>query len=800
MRRQLPIDEALLRVAGAVAVCAVTLWAVVVAEPAKGANPTGAKADGLEVVGGVEARTAPLQICPKGVGDAEPAHTCTKTSGRPYLGGKLTVLIQNNDRETSKKIKVRYVPRGGTKPIVLPGGSDRIFLVVDGTSPSNFLHSLLRKAAGQLPGSLKRRLRQVLPLLAQLAVGRFRFAAAVAKSPRAVALIAAALRAGGKLTPAQLRALALLSKGLLTVKPGKALSLTLGFAPPLSEAASSIDGRLLISAEGEKPLAVPVSGEARSFEEVTVTPSMLVFDSTEDEAKLTMEGAELVEYLRSYGGEELPVTLHDDGGETATATLALPSPPAEDEDRASGADREEDRVNRAKATVTLSGDPAAGKYTGKLTLPGLPAEAGAVSLELNESRSFICAALIFLLMMLVVFAGIYITGISTRIVTMATRRTRLTDVLAQTHKPFVHVVRRSEKQDDKKPKIASWRLDDLLGEDPAEDREPAPPAGKLQGLPALEQSISTARSSADLDEDAARVLDMVARMQRWLRVEPLARRLALLEAKVGPAGELPEERKNGKDGKDEPIDALAWNDSNTLRDTRALLAMARREPAEAKAADDLVARLLFQVEWHSRMSAAWDAAWNAKEDARRPKEVRALEEALGSESKVAKRDTGEQDGLTARLAGLLAKHDDIEVEEIGEIDGEEIDEQGSTLGITPVKWDASAHLFTGWATLDGQSYGQLARRTATSSRERYLPDRNAIKGELRFHDADWAWTFAILAFASAAYGVTVYNDTWGSCQDLATAFLAGSLGKVTIDWAALPIFQSVRLRKAAKSD
>ena len=37
--------------------------------------------------------------------------------------------------------------------------------------------------------------------------------------------------------------------------------------------------------------------------------------------------------------------------------------------------------------------------------------------------------------------------------------------------------------------------------------------------------------------------------------------------------------------------------------------------------------------------------------------------------------------------------------------------------------------------------------------------------------------------------LTLYTDTWGSDQDWLTAFAAGFLGKVVIDWSGLAVFR-----------
>jgi hypothetical protein len=557
----------------------------------------------------------------------------------------------------------------------------------------------------------------------------------------------------------------------LRIEAGKTVPLALGFEVENGEAPSAIDGTLLIEAAGTQPLVVPITGEFRIFAGVSVVPSTLTMDTAHRKATVLLEGPELAEYLQAYGGEEVPLTLFGPAGHVAHASVLLPGAQSVEAQTGGG---------RATATLTLRGHPGAGKYTGKLRLSGLPAESGALSVELNARKGF-------WVLVLFVLAGVVFIGFGTRLVTAGTRRKLLETVLEQTYDAFALMAQASGR--------VAWRLDDMLGDSPGtlsesekkQQRKSRPANGRLQGLPALRYSIAHARSSKDLDEDAARVLDMVARMQRWLRVEPLARRLAKVEAtRSGGAVVLP--------GESETDPALRWADSRTLRDTRALLKMAAREPENAEKADDLVARLMFQVDWHNRLATAWDAS---KSDEDRRREVRTLDEALGDDSQAEERKPAEQDGLAVRLDALIQKlPEQYRSPGVPDIGNEELSKEATSLGITSVEWKASAHLFTGWATLDEPSYGQLTRRVATSSRGLSTPNLSDMGREIAlFKLPDLYWSLAIAAFASAAYAITAYNDTWGSGTDLATAFLAGSLGKVAINWAALPIFQSTRLRK-----
>lgn len=680
-------------------------------------SPTAADAKskpGVEVVGGTDARTVQLQVCPRrAVAGAEPPHVCVERSGRPYLGGRLTVRIRN----TGKGIRtpeISYRPANGTKAIPLPGNSEEVFLIGDGKP-----------------------------------------------------LTTAKLKTRGK----------------------QPLHLSIGFTVPVGESPSALDGTLRVAVEGGEPAELPVSGEARTYTGVTVTPKSLMIDSSSGKAKLALEGPELLEYLHSHGGEVLQTILYGENGHTARAMLTLPTVAQAREEAAEVASGERSEFRATPEVKLVDADPTAGKYAGTLALPGLPSEGSSVEVALHAHD---CPWLLFLIVLL----GIVLTGIGSRLVTTAARRKLLTKVLDQTHGAYLHIRGTSKVN-------CGWDLEDLLAEDSSEgDEEPkcelrwprlpwtkseeaAMKVRRLQGLPALRTSILMARSSKDLDEDAARVLDMVARMQRWLRVEPLARRLSALAETRHGSTELP---ADPADSKSKP---LAWENSATARDSGVLLAMERREPEDPAKADELVSRLLFQSKWHNAMVELWD---KSPELAGLAPEVRELEGLLGASSTVGTRKAEEQDALEERLNRVWNKRlAGARRPDFPDIPGE----QHLDCGITPVDWDASAHLFTGWATLDEPSYGQLASQAATSSRGLYMPNPTDLRREFcLLNTIDWIWTLAILAVASAAYTATTYSDTWGGWAAFASAFLAGVLGKAAVNWAGLPIFQSIRLRKA----
>ena len=517
----------------------------------------------------------------------------------------------------------------------------------------------------------------------------------------------------------------------------------------------ALSGSLILGLNGkDEGTPIPIKASPPKFDELSVNPESLTLNSDNPDADVTLSGADLVQFLRASRSQNPSGQIRSSGGDATTATIELPTAKKV---------IDEGHPRLATATVTLSdSSPPPGKYTGKVPLSDLAKGVPSVEIDLHSHRCFG-------IMLLLIIVGVVVGGLLARLFSLAMRRSLLLRVLEESVAAY-RVVRTSACGEPE-----AWRMDDLFDEDPLTPPESANEQ-RLQGLPALRASIKQARSNKDLDEDAQRVLDMVTRIQRWLRVEPAARLLAAV----------------GTERSDAKVKKLAWDESQTVIDTAILLEMAKREPRDSKEADDLVRRLLEQAKWHHRFVCVWDAAAAGKS----PKKVHQLVSDLAEKDNAEVRKADVQDVLDARLDALVAK---IKPGQIPAFPKVEAPKEASMRahGITPVNWDTGANNFTGWATLDGPSLGQLSRRAATSARSLGSIDlRMEMKALNRRSDA--VLTFAAIGLASAAYGLTGYSDTWGSCEDMWKAALAGATGAVVIDWGAMPLFQSVRLRSAKK--
>jgi hypothetical protein len=94
--------------------------------------------------------------------------------------------------------------------------------------------------------------------------------------------------------------------------------------------------------------------------------------------------------------------------------------------------------------------------------------------------------------------------------------------------------------------------------------------------------------------------------------------------------------------------------------------------------------------------------------------------------------------------------------------------------------------------------GQVIERASSASAQ---PDLAPPKPPRRSESLGWiirrdfGWTVAIAVVTAAVYLLPFYGGTWGSLSDYGTAFAAGFLGKIGLQWAALPAFHTLRLRR-----
>jgi hypothetical protein len=323
-----------------------------------------------------------------------------------------------------------------------------------------------------------------------------------------------------------------------------------------------------------------------------------------------------------------------------------------------------------------------------------------------------------------------------------------------------------------------------------------------------------ARNDADLDEAQAAALTVVRTVKTWL--------LALTDVRdLWELAEAPREKQ------------AQWDDTKAAWDTRLLLSKARHAPADPAACAMLLAKVKQQTVWHRALAEAWDvrAKLIGLADGDTSEQATHIDLAgLAAEAKpILGRNEDEQDELELKLEkmrGELIKlvgkaNDDpatgsvefvplpeFEREAVsgrlrselavlnspGRIDFARIQAIGA---IAPDHHDdGSVQVVAGMDGADGGEVATAARATHVARGRPPAPPiahaRTRITRRLQL--LDLMLSFAILLAISLLYAVGIYGPSWGSIADWASAFGAGFLGQVTVKWALLPIYQSLRPR------
>jgi hypothetical protein len=546
----------------------------------------------------------------------------------------------------------------------------------------------------------------------------------------------------------------------------------------------------------EDPLSLRVVGAGPALVGVSVKPEKLDIevvdpvnpfgspDHASAQVQLTGPGVPFM----FGGGQEPPsfsLRLQSDRGRRVTATLD---------------DLEQDKANPdlATGTVEIDGNLAVGKYEGSTPISSLSAAAPELTISIESGDSMIPAVV-------AVFVGTLFGGA----LYLASSRRRRKDLLRDRIKSLLGKYEqvRAELSEHSPNGAAVWSLDRYLGPRSAWYQI------KWNAIPAFDGVVQTAwseihwaRDEADLDEASKRVDEMRGRLLRWLKI---AEGIIDLER---AAALKPAERAS-----------QPWDEGTTATDTEFLLGLTRRiEPPDDKATDALVDRIERQARWQTLLARARHAfvvlddhmSSPLTEDLYGKNDRRAIAaidltaiEAAGSPEP--KRDGIAQIKLEQQLGDVMETIQDTYAG------------NGKDLELAESRGIASRTIQPGAALAlhaDGHPTGAVDRRlqdaeaidverapkpemvidrirgasSATHTGERLPPAIGAIARR------DLLWSMATALAASIVYVPTFYNSTWGTPEDYASAFAAGFVGKVAVNWAAMPLFQSLNASRASK--
>jgi hypothetical protein len=506
------------------------------------------------------------------------------------------------------------------------------------------------------------------------------------------------------------------------------------------------------------PLTVSVRASLEPLSDVVARPSTVEMQTTE------------ILWSRGFRGHDAVVVL---SGARANALLAEPHPltgrtvlrNAEGHSATVGWTVVE-RDGRRQAAVHLEGEPEAGEYKGFLPLSDQTDEP---RVELTvRAHHWIGWAI------LTVLAGALVGGLLPHLGGLSRRK----NVLRANVRGALE---RYKSERAKREHPLSYDLDELLGPQPWDTTEWLALPG-LHGAAGLFSSIHWARSDADLDEDTDWAQSLITSVQRWLRIEEQTAELRDTADKEHPAD----------------LEGREWDTTGVYRDTERLLIAVRDAPADDTAAERLVTRLRRQGDWHTKVAALWRAIMDLDDPAQRaalaadlfaftdpPKGEPVRDDAERIELLVGAEELQRQISVEAHLAAASAAADAVAPARPGLL--------GRARAAVRATLDAPMLVSI------RQRLGQQAGSAATGATGLRPPED--AEGLLRRISRESLLLSALLvAVAIVGYVVPLYTDTWGSTKDYVTAFAAGFGTQAVVRWALLPMFASLRARKAPAAE
>jgi len=573
-------------------------------------------------------------------------------------------------------------------------------------------------------------------------------------------------------------------QGAQHLRSGHATSLQLAFAMPATAAPHELNGVVEIEVAGRKavpasPLLLSVTGSS-ALTGVTVQPEQLKIQTTDSSPSADVQffGPGVPDLFRK--GAKRPsfrVVLHSDNGDEATARLTGVRQSATD-------------PNSAQGTVKIEGGLASGKYEGSTPISSLSPEAPKLTLTIESGDPFVYA---LVMVSLGTLAGGFLYLTSGRRRRKDLFRDQVNSILDIYEKKLAELKPQPNPDDNAKTVLPVKSLEKYLGPKENWHRVKWNAIVEFDGaVQAIWSAIHWARDENDLNEVGQQIDTLRGKAIRWVRI---ANCVDALEC----ASRLKPDELVGKE----------WHARRVRRDTGFLLQWIREiEPTDDQTAQSLEDRIFRQAHWHTVLARAWHARTvleRAMNDdpghtiydtnTRQMIQELKLEDLDKDASPESGRSAEKQIELEQELGDFMEK---IALTYKG--DPADLKLPG---GAMPVKDGSETMLPVAAASaVYGQAdLGMEIPAITDAERERVPHGTNAGRGgaskrdphivrEILFRDA--ISTIAIAVATSAAYAATLYTGTWGTTTDYVSAFTAGFLGKVVVNWAALPLFQSLR--------
>jgi hypothetical protein len=525
------------------------------------------------------------------------------------------------------------------------------------------------------------------------------------------------------------------------LQPGSPTPIRLVFELPKGKTASWLAGKLLISGTSKlgktEPgsLVLPVSAEFQPLQELTFNPSSLTIQvtrgwssSTTPEVEVTGPGAPAL--LAHQPPLSTRVLLGNGEGHDVEATFG----------------QLKEVEGTVRGTLSLSDHAPPGEYTGNLIL-GAGSDAPGLALTV-KSHVFV------LWFILLVLAGSLVGGLLPKLTSTGRRRTALRLTLGNSIQLYER--ERAKVQ----LKALPWDMDARMGRKPwLRLRWNAIPGS--DGYAGLYAQLRWGRSEDELDELSQKVTAAANDVIFWIELrQPVVRLNKLNEGQPPPP-------RNGK----------TWRETQVAQDTDALLDHVRNQPpTNSKERRELEVRCTEQALWHGAVVDAWTvitAAQTSKlvtgEEAAQLAELDFGPIVNGKpECERAGKEAAE---LLAALSGLAARARAI----ASELPPLAVESRGPGTPEPSVEETARAVV----ESLDEDTPPDTEDEEST---------QHALQ-KILFTDI--AMTLLIATGSVVVYVTPLYSSTWGSTTDLLAAAAAGFGTQVVVQWAAVPLVQSL---------
>lgn len=576
-------------------------------------------------------------------------------------------------------------------------------------------------------------------------------------------------------------------KGAAELKQDRIVSAQLVFTLPATASPDDLNGIVAIRAQVDgagigDPAKLEVIGAGDPLAGISVQPEQLKIQvsgaplDTPDgaTANIRLSGPGVPRLLQTgTGSPPFNLLLRSDHGDEVTAKLV-------NLEQIAGS------PTSARGTVEVKGKLDVGKYEGAAPISSLSVAAPKLSVTVESGSPF--------------FYVLFLVGLGTLTggaLYLASGRRRRKALLQDQVKSLLSLYR--------------TRLEELEEDQRSRDGQgtlPVKPLGEYLGPPenwyqikwnaiiefdgaaqSIWSAIHWAKDDSDLDEAGKQVDKLRERVIRWLTI---ANGVAALEQ---AAALEPDEHGT------EP-----WRDRRACRDTNFLLRLVRGiEPADDATAKSLVDRIARQAHWHTVLARVWhartklDDAMRADRDKEKYSDndremlaalnFKKLDCAAWPESgRTAEKQIELEQDLAAYAQKIVRtyKGDTADLVLGSAHKGKAADTAATASAIFEmglVYTAADRGLITPALTDATREANKVSRKASL------MRSPNVLGQTLR---RDLFWTAAIATASSAAYALTIYSSTWGTATDYVGAFTAGFLGKAAINWAALPLFQSLR--------